>query len=103
MTYTNEPEPIKCVKCLDTGFVNRASAIVKPPAMSRPAWDFWRRVLASSDFCDCKAGKDTLLVFRIESAPPDCSAGGCEAPAVFGLQTNEPLCEAHAMARKERS
>lgn len=90
-----------CLKCLDTGFVNRASAIVKPPAMSRPAWDFWKRVLSFSDFCDCRAGKDNLLVFRLESNPPECSADDCEAPAVVNLHGEMPLCEAHALAGKE--
>lgn len=93
---------VACVKCLDTGFVDRVSAIVKPPAMSWPAWEFWRKVLSFSDFCDCKAGRDNKLVFSIESAPPDCSAVGCSKPAVFNLQyaSGLPLCEVHEMERK---
>lgn len=91
---------MNCPKCEDTGFVNRVSAIVKPPAMSRPAWDFWRPVLASSDFCDCRTGKDNLLVFRIESEPGKCCRQGCIKPAVFRLQTPDALCEVHALEEK---
>lgn len=93
---------MKCGKCDGSGFVDRVSAIVKSPAMSRPAWEFWREVLSFSDFCDCEAGRCNKLVFAIESAPPDCSAVGCSRPAVFNLQhaSGEPLCEVHEMERK---
>lgn len=84
-----------CKKCEDTGFVDRTGPLERPPAMSGPAWSFWRVALEYSEFCDCSAGKELLSVFRLESDPPECSAVNCLRPSVFGLRGESPLCEYH--------
>lgn len=93
---------VECDRCLDTGFLNQKSTTCIPDSMSEPARNYWRPVLDNSDFCNCEAGRSMLLVFRLESEPPECSAVGCFKPAVFNLQhaSKQPLCEVHEMERE---
>lgn len=86
-----------CRKCEGTGFVDRTGPLTRPPAMTGPAWSFWRVALEYSEFCKCPAGQELLSVFRLESAPPDCVAPDCGRPAVIGIRGDSPLCEAHGV------